>query len=147
MTRITDPEELRALHELDAKLRDFPGRTELRLIVWHEGEQPDDPVLSGVQSAAVKNTLAKNTLAKNTLAKNTLAHFRKKFGGNEGFLTDPRGDKHHVSLASWADDDPETTYVLPSFTFTPEESRWEEWKAHWREHYKRFPPRRSSKIR
>jgi hypothetical protein len=130
MTTITDPEELRALRELDEKLRDFPGRYEVRLLVWHEGEKPPYRVLSSLRSNPPKNTLA---------------HFRKKFGGDEGFVEDHRGRQHRVSVRHLANEDPDTTYILPEFRFTPEESRLEEWKAYWHKHFERFPPRRSSK--
>src|SRR2546428_4449602 len=113
--RITDPEERLALERLDDRLRDFPGSTELRLQVWREGEPPPELVGPDISEGLKKAS--------------TLRTFRELLGGDEGVLTDSRGGKHPVSLAPWAADDPDRTYVVPTFIFTPEESRLEEWKT------------------
>ncbi len=53
----------------------------------------------------------------------SIAELRLRFDGNdEGYLTDPMGEKHYFSLKPWAKSDPDTTYVQISYRFTPDTS-------------------------
>ena len=53
----------------------------------------------------------------------SIAALRARFGGNdEGYLTDPAGEKHYFSLKPWAKADASTTYLQISYRFTPDES-------------------------
>jgi hypothetical protein len=45
--------------------------------------------------------------------------FRRQLGGEQGFVTDPDGNQHHVTLEGWSDSDPETGRVVLSFQFVP----------------------------
>jgi hypothetical protein len=38
--RISDPAEIAAIKALNERLKDFPGREELEVHVWQEGEDP-----------------------------------------------------------------------------------------------------------
>ena len=124
--RISDPAEIAAIKALNERLKDFPGREELEVHVWQEGEDPP-PGLGLGDSPSVTRP-------------QTLRQFRERLGGDEGELRGPRGDLHFVSLRAWQDEDPERTLVLPVFTFTPDDSRIAEWKSFWEEHFRRFPP-------
>ncbi len=53
----------------------------------------------------------------------SIAELRTRFAGNDdGYLTDPMGDKHYFSLQPWAKADPNTTYLQIAYRFTPEVS-------------------------
>ncbi len=50
-----------------------------------------------------------------------LAEYRAALGGDEGEIMDPfHGQPHHLSLAPYANADPETTYLRVQFIFTPD---------------------------
>ena len=56
-----------------------------------------------------------------TIKARSIAELRERFDGNdEGYLTDPSGEKHHFSLKPWANVNPHTTYVQISYRFTPD---------------------------
>ncbi len=58
-----------------------------------------------------------------TVQARSIAELRLRFEGNdEGYLTDPAGEKHYFSLKPWAKSDPDTTYVQISYRFTPDAS-------------------------
>ncbi len=44
-----------------------------------------------------------------------LRTIRAQIGGDEGTVTDPNGATHHLSLARWADADPDRTYISLAF--------------------------------
>lgn len=51
----------------------------------------------------------------------SIVELRERFDGNdEGYLTDPAGEKHYFSLKPWAKADPQTTYLQISYRFTPD---------------------------
>jgi len=51
----------------------------------------------------------------------SLAQLREKFNGDEGEMKDLfLGLTHHISLAPWADSDPDTTYINIKFRFVPD---------------------------
>ncbi len=51
-----------------------------------------------------------------------LADMRRALGGDEGTLPDPAvGEKHHISLKPWAEEDPQRTFILVTFKFIPSE--------------------------
>ena len=51
-----------------------------------------------------------------------LAEWRRRFGGDEGELTDPAlGQRHRISLKPWADADPDTTLLRFDFAFVPDQ--------------------------
>ncbi len=51
----------------------------------------------------------------------SIAELRERFDGNdEGYLTDPAGEKHYLSLKPWVKVDPHSTYVQISYRFTPD---------------------------
>lgn len=123
--RISDPAEMDALKALHERLVDFPGREELEVHVWKEGEEPPGPGLPDSPSR---------------IWPMTLRHFRERLGGDEGELRGPRGSLHVVSVRAWLHEDPDKTFVQPVFTFIPDDSRMTEWKSIWEHHFKRFPP-------
>ncbi len=46
----------------------------------------------------------------------SIAQLRKRFGGDEGEISDPyHGHLHHISLKPWANKDPEKTFLYISF--------------------------------
>lgn len=56
-----------------------------------------------------------------TVKARSIAELRERFDGNdEGYLTDPAGEKHYFSLKPWAKFDPHTTYVQISYRFIPD---------------------------
>ena len=53
----------------------------------------------------------------------SIAELRSRFDGNDdGYLTDPMGEKHYFSLQPWAKANPDTTYLQIAYRFTPEVS-------------------------
>jgi len=44
-----------------------------------------------------------------------LRMIRAQIGGDEGTVTDPNGANHHLSLAPWANADPDRTYISLAF--------------------------------
>jgi hypothetical protein len=96
---------------MDSSLGDIhkfiPGRYELTLVVYQEGEpEYDEPLLGGT-----RGTLGRS-----------LEEMRTLLGGSEGFLTDPfLGERHALSLAKWADADPITTRCYTRYAFVPAE--------------------------
>jgi hypothetical protein len=50
----------------------------------------------------------------------TLAELRERFGGERGWLTDPRGNEHAVVLGDWPTMDPCATRVLVRFHVVPD---------------------------
>jgi hypothetical protein len=124
--RITNPEEIEALHQVRERLRDVPGQTELQVVVWRKGEEPPGPGLPDSPSRTRPMTLRK---------------FRERLGGDTGHLPDPeRGEMHFVSIEQWANEDPDETYVVPVLTFCPDDAHAAEWSAEWQKHLKTFPP-------
>ena len=120
------PEEIEALHEVRERLRDVPGRTELRVVVWRKGEEPLGPGLPDSPSSTRPMTLRE---------------FRERLGGDTGHLPDPeRGELHFVSIEQWANENPDETYVMPVLTFRPDDAHAAEWFDEWQKHLKRFPP-------
>ncbi len=56
-----------------------------------------------------------------TIKARSIAELRERFDGNdEGYLTDPTGEKHYFSLKPWVNADPHITYVQIAFRFTPD---------------------------
>lgn len=102
----------------------FPGSYEVRLDVWRESEPVPHPV-EGVPDTKWQ----------------TLARLRATFGGEEGYLTDPQGKKHRVSLAQWAHEDPERTYCVPTWVFVPDSAHLQEWKQFWRHRFNERSPK------
>jgi hypothetical protein len=51
-----------------------------------------------------------------------ISNLKKKFGGkDEGYLTDPfKGDKHFFSLKPWQHYDPDTTFLIIDYIWTPD---------------------------
>ena len=61
------------------------------------------------------------TRAIGTIKARSIAELRERFDGNdEGYLTDPAGEKHYFSLKPWVNADPHITYVQIAFRFTPD---------------------------
>lgn len=50
----------------------------------------------------------------------TLSAMREKLGGDDGFVVDPSGKRHLVSLSAWAKADPQSTRCHVGFRFIPE---------------------------
>ena len=51
----------------------------------------------------------------------SITELRIRFDGNDdGYLTDPAGEKHFFSLKPWAKADPDTTYLKIAYRFTPD---------------------------
>jgi len=123
--RITNPEEVEAIRQVQERLRDVPGRTELQVVVWRKGEEPPRPGLPNSPSATRPMTLRE---------------FRERLGGDTGHLPDPEtGKLRFVSIEQWANDDPDETYVMPVLTFRPDDAHAAEWFDEWQKHLKRFP--------
>ena len=56
-----------------------------------------------------------------TVKARSIAELRERFDGNdEGYLTDPVGEKHYFSLKPWAKADPHSTYLQISYRFAPD---------------------------
>lgn len=56
-----------------------------------------------------------------TVKAHSIAELRERFNGNdEGYLTDPTGEKHYFSLKPWAKVNPHTTYLQIKYRFTPD---------------------------
>jgi hypothetical protein len=111
--------------------RRFPGTWKVRLIVWREGDELPRAV-RGIPEDSLKQA-------------NTLARMREVLGGEEGFLTDRAGNQHRLSLAPWADQNPETTYCAPEWRFVPDAEHLDGYKAFWKEYFSKHPPRRRQK--
>jgi hypothetical protein len=53
----------------------------------------------------------------------SLDRMREVLGGDEGFVLDPQGERHFISLTPWLDSDPETTRFIVLFEFEPSEDQ------------------------
>lgn len=53
----------------------------------------------------------------------SLDRMREVLGGDEGFVLDPQGERHFISLTPWLDSDPETTRFMVLFEFEPSEDQ------------------------
>ena len=122
--RITNPEEIEALHQVRERLRDVPGQTELRVFVWRKGEEPPGPGLPDSPSSTRPMTLRQ---------------FRERLGGDTGHLPESRGELHFVSIEQWAKDNADETFVKPVFFFRPDDAHAAEWSDEWQKHLKTFP--------
>lgn len=50
----------------------------------------------------------------------TLADWHERLGGDEADLPNPAtGEKVHISLKKWANEDPKNTYINVAFSFSP----------------------------
>ena len=96
-----------------------PGRVVVDLLVWQQGDPTyETPWPSGFVPRGC-----------------SLAEFRKRLGGNEGYVIDHvyRGENHFVSLKAWDGADPDKTRVMLGFKFIPD-------KPIAAEHRHLFPP-------
>ena len=51
----------------------------------------------------------------------SIVKLRERFGDNDqGYLTDPMGEKHYFSLKPWSKADPYTTFLQIAYRFTPD---------------------------
>lgn len=56
-----------------------------------------------------------------TVKASSIMELWERFDGNdEGYLTDPAGEKHYFSLKPWTNADPYTTYLQIAYRFTPD---------------------------
>jgi hypothetical protein len=98
------------MDELDRELArirsEDGGEYEVELIVFHENQPPELgerlAEIVGVPQVGVP-----------------LEAFRRQLGGDEGYVTDPDGNQHHVTLEGWSDSDPEKARVALTFQFVP----------------------------
>jgi hypothetical protein len=87
--------------------REVPGRVELLVTVYDEGETSHAITLPGGRVVPFPGY--------------RLAELRHHLGGDEGYLVDPvRGGRHFISLKAYSARDPERTRVLTEFRFVPD---------------------------
>lgn len=95
--------------------KNVPGRVAVQIVDFQDGD-PQHQLKDGQGNRGI-----------------SMSQLRKKFGGDEGEITDPhRGELHHISLKPWLDKDPEKTFLKISFRFIPDDPdfRVEPPKAH-----------------
>ncbi len=81
------------------------------------------PLFHGVPGKMTLIVSEVPTKSVGTVKAHSLAELRTLFAGNEdGYLTDPTGEKHYFSLKPWAKANPDTTFLQIAYRFTPEVS-------------------------